>query len=257
VRFLRRQLPHASYRHEPDDSIVADYAEFAGTTITEVEEHIRLHDRRVRHEWRSLRDRSFERRSELFYGVSSEYVFDILYGTRSKDVVLRKLTKFDPLIVDLLETCPGTLLDFGGGTGAFCELAADRGHEVTYLDVPGRVAEFAVWRFAKYRLPIEVQITDAENPKIVGVFDAVFSDAVLEHLPQQKQLLVIDRMCAATVAGGSLILLVDLGGPSRHNPTHHDVEIELIHERIARHGFENVSGARRFCSIWTKQPIEP
>jgi SAM-dependent methyltransferase len=250
---LRREPPPAEYSYQPADTVVADFAQFAGLTVGEAETAIRSYRKAVEREWRALGRGSFRRRSEAFYSASDNYVFDIVEGTRNKQLVKEKVDKFNPRLLGLIQDHPGErLLDFGGGTGVFCEIAHELGKQVTYLDVPGRVSDFARWRFAKYQLPIEIQITSPVTPTIAGAFDIVFSDAVLEHLPSEKQLSVVDEMCRATTADGLLILLVDLSGPTRDNPTHSAVDLDAVHRRLASNQFVNVEGARRFCSIWQK-----
>ena len=255
-RSFRNEHPNAGYRYDSRDVVVADLAEFANMPIDVVEERIRVYHKNVRQEWRALGRQAFARRSELFYGTSNNYVYDIVHGTRNKDVVIEKLNKFNPQILHSIREHPGTrLLDFGGGTGVFCEIACELGKDVTYLDVPGRLSDFAAWRFAKYGLPITVQIASPERPDIAGTYDIVYSDAVLEHLAPEKQILVIDAMSEAVSVDGLLIVLVDLSGPTRDNPTHSAVDVSVVHGRIEEHGFTNVAGNRHFCSIWRKEAI--
>jgi SAM-dependent methyltransferase len=252
-RSLRNQHPNASYRYDLSDVVVADFAEFANMPVDVVEERIRIYHKKVRREWRALGLESFAQRSEIFYGTSNDYVFDIVYGTRSKDVVIDKLNKFNPRMLQLIQKHPGKrLLDFGGGTGVFCEIAYEFGNDVTYLDIPGRLSDFAAWRFSKYQLPINVQITSPAHPAIVGEYDIVYSDAVLEHLSPEKQIRVVDELANAVRAQGLLILLVDLSGPTRDNPTHSVVDLNVVHSRIEGHGFTNIDGHRHFCSVWRK-----
>jgi 2-polyprenyl-3-methyl-5-hydroxy-6-metoxy-1,4-benzoquinol methylase len=255
-RSFRNEHPNAGYRYDPRDGVVADFAEFANMPIDAVEARIRVYHKNVRQEWRALGRQSFARRSELFYGSSNEYVFDIVHGTRNKGVVIEKLNKFNTQILRLIREHPGTrLLDFGGGTGVFCEVACELGKDVTYLDVPGRLSDFAAWRFAKYGLPITVQVALPERPTIAGKYDIVYSDAVLEHLAPEKQIFAIDAMSGAVTVGGLLIVLVDLSGPTRGNPTHSAVDVNVVHGRIEGHGFSNVAGNRHFCSAWRKSTI--
>jgi cyclopropane fatty-acyl-phospholipid synthase-like methyltransferase len=253
VRMARAEHRNASYSYDPADTVVADFAEFAKCSVDDVEAAIRSYHVDVRREWKSLPGSSFSNRSEAFYGASSSYIFDIIHGARSKQAVIEKLDKFSPLLLDVVREHAGnSLLDFGGGAGVFCEIAHDFGKDVTYVDIPGRLSDFAAWRFAKYQLPIRVQMTNPEAPTIVGTYDIVHSDAVLEHLPEEKQFLVVDAMCRALNERGLLVLLVDLSGPTRDNPTHSIVDIGAIHAHIERLGLINLFGARHFCSVWQK-----
>jgi hypothetical protein len=134
-------------------------------------------------------------------------------------VVIEKLNKLTLSYSVLIQEHPGRrLLDFGGGTGVFCEIAHELGRYVTYLDIPGLVSEFARWRFWEYQLPIGVQIASPENPAIVGSTTSLLRRGS-RALARKKQILVVDDMCRAVLNGSLLILyLSDLS--SRANPTH-------------------------------------
>jgi hypothetical protein len=139
-------------------------------------------------------------------------------------VVIEKLNKLTLSYSVLIQEHPGRrLLDFGGGTGVFCEIAHELGRYVTYLDIPGLVSEFARWRFWEYQLPIGVQIASPENPAIVGSTTSLLRRGS-GALARKKQILV------------------------------------AVHTRIERHGFTDLQGDRHVCSVWQRRPedrVEP
>ncbi len=74
-----------------------------------------------------------------------------------------------------------------------CPLAHEWGKEVTYVDLPGLVADFAVWRFKRHGWPIRMLLSDPKGLRLEDQYDVVFSDAVLEHVVDSDQ--VISELC--------------------------------------------------------------
>ena len=134
-------------------------------------------------------------------------------------MVIEKLNKLTLSYSVLIQEHPGRrLLDFGGGTGVFCEIAHELGRYVTYLDIPGLVSEFARWRFWEYQLPIGVQIASPEN-RLSSAVRRLYFDAVPEHLPGRSRSSSWTTCAELCSTGGLLILyLSDLS--SRADPTH-------------------------------------
>jgi SAM-dependent methyltransferase len=244
----------ARYRFDQTDTVVSDYAAFAGVPTPVVEANIRTFQKTIPEEWHGLETSDFTSSSERFYATSDYFVYDLLYYNRSKCVVTSKLDGFDTRIMGSIADHRGRrLLDFGAGIGVFCEIARDLGKAPTYIDVPSRVSDFAVWRFDRYRIPVDVRLSAPQSLLIDGMFDVVFSDAVLEHFPPARQVEVIEALAAAVDVGGLLVLLVDIAGPTARNPTHSEVNIRLHHEHLVTCGLTKMDGASNgFWSIWAR-----
>lgn len=162
-----------------------------------------------------------------------------------------KLDGYTPKILNSIrETAGKKLIEFGGGTGAFCEIAARMGKDVTYLDIPGQPAEFAKWRFAKYELPVTIRLTTPGVLELDQNYDVVFTDAVLEHLddPYTPTRTLADHLNP----GGTFVMLVDLSGEEEDMPMHKDVDVVRLHTVLEEAGLVNTYGRHTFASIWVR-----
>lgn len=250
----KKDRRHQRYEFHPSHTVISDYSEFSGLPISTIEDGINNWRQRCKDEWNALPQGDFVQKSAAFYASSKSYIFDLLGVNLSLQVVREKLNSFTPQIIELIASHPGkTLLEFGGGAGVFCELAQNLGKAPTYLDVPGVPMEFAGWRFRKYGISMRMIEAKPGIFALDGVYDIVFSDAVIEHLVPGDQEMATSAMCDAVGSSGLLIYLVDLCDDYESYPMHAKVEIRALHGQIAMRGFENVFGRDRFCSIWRRR----
>src|SRR5262249_25819376 len=145
--------------------------------------------------------------------------------------------RFNPRILEAVRTHPGKrFFEFGGGVGVFCEIAARMGKHVYYMELPGIVFDFAQWRFKKLGLNVKAIKAKADRIYLPGKYDIIYTDAVLEHLPQSLQIEATKAMARVLDKDGLLIFLVDLSGPSEEDPMHHDVDIRELHDHLRSEG---------------------
>ncbi len=167
------------------------------------------------------------------------------YSARRR--VLRRLVRFDvryrvhrlrELIHELdLEARPLSVLEVGYGNG---ELLAS-------LPLPWRItgAELA-WsavrqarqdpRFRGFRGARFVQITECADTLPPGPFDLVLSSHVLEHVPNDAELL--HAMRARLAVHGTLILFVPIEEPDYIRFHRRNYSLQSIVERVSQAGFE-------------------
>jgi len=239
-----RYLKHAT--------VIQDFAEFSGLSIPEIERRIFVHHTLAGEEWHNVVGQEFNQKSQEFYKNSSYYIYDLLSVNYNKTALISKLNSICPGMLNLIRQHPGKdFLEFGGGTGLFCEQVFNLGKNVTYLDIPGQVLNFAKWRFAKYQLPIDLICSQPDCLKLDRSFDIIFSDAVFEHLIDPEQ--VLSELCDHTKPDGLIILLIDLSGHTEEFPMHREIDIIALHQLIRAKGFVNLVGENSFCSIWQKQ----
>jgi len=241
------------YRYRSDHHVVNDYIEFSGLKKHEVIENMKSYKNLTRHDWNQSQE-SWGKKTEHFYATSRNYIYDLLVNNFSRSSVEKKLNGFNPQILQLIKDHPGkSSLEFGGGLGVFCDLAASFGKQVTYLDIPGHVYDFAAWRFMKYRLPIEMICSNPLQLRLERDYDIIFTDAAFEHLIDPPQ--VLGELLTHVKPGGLFIFLVDLEGHTEELPMHRDIDIKSLHELIATVGLDNVFGLNTFGSIW-RRPME-
>jgi 2-polyprenyl-3-methyl-5-hydroxy-6-metoxy-1,4-benzoquinol methylase len=229
-------------------SIVQDYAEFSGQDIYDIFEKMNT--------FHELNTADFVVRGDVhkFYEDSNTYIYDLLTAHADLGGVANKLNKFIGGFMHNIKTHPGKkFLEFGGGIGDFCQIMATWGEkDVTYIDIQSHTTDFARWRFAKYNVPVKVQIIPQEDFELTDTYDIIFQDAVLEHLPPAKQLSYTRKLCEAVQPNGLFIMIVDLSGENPDMPMHYNVNINLVHDVIKECGFENNVGFGQFASVWTK-----
>lgn len=243
--------PPAKYAYRPDHAVIADYSEFSGLPIPEIERRINSFKQLTTGEWKGIPGDGFAAKAEKFYSASQYYICDILSGNVSKQMVMDNMNRFTPLILETIRKHPGKrFLEFGGGTGIFCDIVANMGKQVTYLDLPTQQFEFAKWRFAKYGLPVTMVKTEPGKLSLDREYDIIFTDAVMEHLADP--LTPAAELAAHLAKGGNLIMLVDLAGEEHDMPMHADVDIVRLHKVLLDAGLENTHGLNSFCSIWAK-----
>lgn len=117
-------------------------------------------------------------------------------GTRDHDVT----QNIAALLRHIEATPPYTILDFGCGPGRDLKTFSDMGHLAIGLDGSARFAEMAraysgceVWQqdFLMLELP-------------AGMFDGIFANATLFHVPTQELPRVLEQLRAALKPGGVL-----------------------------------------------------
>ena len=245
----------SGYRYRAGDVVVEDFAEFSGIPLDVVIERVANFHRINADDWNALNARSFSERAATFYESSQNFVFGILSANPSPEAVIEKLNRFNPRILEAIRTHPGKrFFEFGGGIGIFCEIAARMGKHVYYMELPGIVFDFAQWRFKKLGLNVKAIVAKADMICLPGKYDIIYTDAVLEHLPQSLQIEATKAIARAVDKDGLLIFLVDLSGPSEDDPMHHDVNIKELHEYLRSGGLRCQDGYHTFCSIWRRSP---
>lgn len=245
-RILNRQEKYLC--HAP---IIRDFSEFSGISLERIESFINNHHQLAASEWNDIPADEYSDKALEFYKSSKYYIYDLLEGNYNKHSLINKLHSFNRLILQSIKKHPGQdFIEFGGGTGLFCEIVLQLGKQVTYLDIPGKVFDFATWRFKKYNLPIKAICSEPGNLVLEKTYDIIFSDAVLEHVIDPEG--VVDKLCKHLNDGGLLILLVDLAGHAEDYPMHQDIDIRKLHEVVKTNGLMNVAGENTFCSIWRK-----
>ena len=256
-RFVARSLIHwkpgPAYRYRAGDVVIEDFAEFSGIPLHVVTEKVANFHRINAEDWKALEAGSFSERAAGFYQSSQNFVFGILSANPNPDAVIKKLDRFNPRILQAIRTHPGKrFFEFGGGIGVFCEIAARMGKHVYYMELPGIVFQFAQWRFLKLGLNVNAIEAKAGEICLPDKYDIVYTDAVIEHLPQGLQIEATKAMAQAVDKDGLLIFLVDLSGPSEEDPMHHEVHIKELHDQLRSAGLCCEDGYHTFCSIWRR-----
>lgn len=241
-----KRLP---YKYKGSHSVVRDFHEFSGIPIDIIELNIQNHRALIRDEWNNT-ESNFKERD--FYAKSRYYVYDLLSANHNWMIYIKKLHSTFPSMFPILYNHPGKkFLEFGGGLGLFCEMMCYKGKDVTYLDIPGQIYNFAAWRFKKYNLPIKTICADPAGFKLDDQYDIIYSDAVLEHVKDPAA--AVENLCLHTAKDGVIIHHIDLHGNTPDMPMHKDINVKQLHAIIEKLGFANMTGKNKSFSIWRKK----
>lgn len=239
------------YVFDPSDEMVVEFAEYSGLPIATITEALSDFRRINRDEWNATEGATWAERARAFYGSSRHYIYDLLRANPSRATTLANLDRFEPRIMATLRSHPGrTFLDFGGGIGVICQVMAGLSKDVTYLDLPGAVSDFAAWRFARHGLTVRRILSEPSRLVLEGSFDLMFSDAVFEHLIDPEGMAY--ELAGHLNPGGFFGLLVDLEGHTDEMPMHRDVDIEGIQRALERAGLRCEFGRGLFASGWSR-----
>ncbi len=113
---------------------------------------------------------------EQFYKTSSRYIYESTFTEpyidhqRMQRILLKGVRRWDLAPV----------LDFGGGGGGLSFFLNSQGIACEYADVPGRLSEYAKWRFDRHGLKIPIHDATCALPE--NYFGVVFLIDVLEHV---------------------------------------------------------------------------
>ncbi len=103
----------------------------------------------------------------------------------------KKLTEF--ILAAIPSNRPLRILDFGCGIGVTALTLAEKGHQVTALDVRGTgTLEFLKWRAAKHNVSMMKFIeTESDIPTLTDTYDIIIATDSLEHIKEWRKVLHI------------------------------------------------------------------
>ena len=177
--------------------------------------------------WNECPGESWLDKAKVYYEKNDEYLFDLLYGSQTKARRRGLYQQYGhwPWMMNTGRD----VLEFGGGLGFFCSMLRDEGKRVTYVDVDGPAAKFAKWYFARCGQPDIEQILTPSDRLVLPEgrqWDLVFSDSVIEHVPDP--LGTVERLARAVRPGGLLYLIIDAHEVSAAFPMHRHVHLAEI-----------------------------
>lgn len=122
--------------------------------------------------------------TETFYDQNAQYEWDRLQRHRTEFAVTLRVLK------DYLPPAPAKIADIGGGPGRYSIALAQRGYQVTLIDLSKGCLEFAKQKAHEADVELSSYVHgDATNLRSLGdeSFDAVLLMGPLYHLPTNKE----------------------------------------------------------------------
>ncbi len=120
----------------------------------------------------------------------------------------------------IVANCSGDVLDYGGGIGDLSLKIADKGLDVTYVDLNCENMNFA--RYRSNKNGYKIQILDAEKDQGIiweKKYDTIVCLDVIEHIPNPET--VLENFCHHLRIDGKLIITgLDCTGPAEDAPMH-------------------------------------
>lgn len=177
--------------------------------------------------WNECPGKDWNSKARVYYETNPEYLFDLLYGSQTKArrrAIYQQYGHWPWMVGNGAD-----VLEFGGGLGFCCSMLRDEGKNVTYVDVDGPAAKFAKWYFARCgQDDIEQILTPSDRLVLPAArkWDLVFSDSVIEHVPDPAG--TVETLARAVKPGGLLYLIIDAHEVSPAFPMHRHVHLAEI-----------------------------
>jgi len=185
------------------DDDLDDLASFTGMTSEDCRRRLEAYTNAEHAEaWRRANPTTPEAILD-FYRSTDLYVWELMQWHASKD-----RASLWQALATFVERFParsgyGRVYDFGCGIGTDGLFLADRGYEVTLVDVDGPTFAFAKHRFERRGLPAHFVESRSPLPEPGGTYDAIICFDVFEHLPDP--LAAARRLVGALRPGGVLV----------------------------------------------------
>jgi SAM-dependent methyltransferase len=164
-----------------EDDLV-DLASFTGMSTVECLERVRDYSMNEMAQAWELANPSSPAEIMDFYRSTDLYIWELVQWHASS-----ARTPYRDALHSFVESHPPSngfrrLFDFGCGIGTEALFLAERGYEVTAVDVDGPTFDFARHRAARRGLQTDFVASTSEIPKPEGVFDGALCFDVFEHL---------------------------------------------------------------------------
>ncbi len=210
-------VPEIFERFDPvyvSDEDLADLATFTGLSREACLKRLRDYSSAEMVEaWRRANPRTAEDILR-FYQSTDLYVWELMqwHASPSRSPYWETLR----LLADRFAATVGfrRVYDFGCGVGTDALFLAERGYEVSLVDVEGPTFRFARHRFARRGRPARFLPSASMLPEPDGLYDVAICFDVFEHLPEPLQ--AARRLAAALRPGGLLVERASFSGSETH-----------------------------------------
>jgi len=175
--------------NEPFRRVILDWQKYAREDLDEVISKILMGGKLSSEEWKKIVKTDTDKEIMQFYAKSKYYIYEILGPyldphKYKKDINYGRIVDFAKK--SLKKRGILKALDFGGGVGELCLLLWKEGIDVTYVDIKGKISDFAIWRFKEYGADIQMIYASIDDVSLPSEeYDLIISDAVIEHLKRE------------------------------------------------------------------------
>lgn len=168
----------------PKESSLRELQDYLSMDKKEIEKKM-LVEVPVKKEWKRINpDPRSEEEVTNFYISTDAYIYELMAANH----LIQTLYSFYVLKEKMKELNIQTILDYGAGAGTLCILFKKLGYNVIYADLPGKLFDFAKYRFKKRNL--DIKMINLKEQSIEGLKkDCILSTEVLEHVVYPKKLI--------------------------------------------------------------------
>jgi 2-polyprenyl-3-methyl-5-hydroxy-6-metoxy-1,4-benzoquinol methylase len=165
---------------------IQDIAAWFQMSEHDVERRLREYERSEMAEaWKRINPQTPDE-IRAFYAQTELYVWELIQWHAESGY-----ERYSCAMDRLMQLCPAParVLDYGCGIGDTALYFSKAGYDVIIADVPGKTLDFALSRFARRGLPVEVVEVRSETPPLPRNLDVLICFDVLEHIPTPDRLL--------------------------------------------------------------------
>lgn len=207
---------------------ISDLAEFTSENPTVVEELLATSTAKLAADWRQKQPKTREEVERWYAENAAYYIYDLAqFHLAYKHIVFT---------MDVMSLAKGRVLDYGGGIGDLSVALAEKGCDVTYLDVEGRSKQYAQWQAE--RRGVKINFTSTHDEIEGKSFDTIIVLDVLEHLYEPEEVLnfLVNRL-----AKDGMIIVSAYFGATQAHPMHFDHKLD-VHRYLSERGFVDAKG---------------
>ena len=189
----------------------------------------------LKQEWLDKNPKTYDEIME-FYQNTINYLFDLSMWHMDP-----KYKEIEDIIIKFCLEHKGKILDFGGGIGDLTVKLCQLGLDVTFLEIPSKTLEFALYHFKKHNVSPKIIVSDGSPFVLKENYDAIIVLDVLEHL--KDPIIYLEELAKHLNPNGLMFIEVVFKQDAQH-PMHlkeNEKYIPIFNKIMSDLGFKNIA----------------
>jgi len=184
-RVFSREISHSYENISPKNCALEELSKYLKKSKKEIKRKM-LVEKPVAEAWKKINPNpKSEKEISNFYIKTDAYVYELMAANH----IVQTLYSYFLLQEKLRKLSIKTIFDYGAGAGTLSIFFKNLGYDVEYADLPGKLFNFAKWRFKKRKL--KIPMFNLKKEKVQSKYDCIICTEVIEHVTDPKTLLKI------------------------------------------------------------------